>query len=128
MIFTNTLSILLLENDHNGVYNRNLHSIQELMRLDKSTSAKFKHVYAYFPNLAILTNSNIPGEIQVNFGHTYVDNKPLGETVTAFPLAGYLESMMVVSINYGCTFNRSRKKIRLLVMEVLLCTAVRNLE
>ena len=78
MIFTNSLSLLLFENDQNGFCNRNLCFIQELMCLDNPSDVKFKRVCADYPIIALLTKSAIPRETQVTFGHASTKNKLLG--------------------------------------------------
>ena len=98
-----------------------------MMRLDETASTKFKYVCADFPNLALIIKSSTLGEIQVTFGHTSIGNKYLEETGTAFALSISLEFPTVVSIDANCDFSSNGEKIRLLVTEVLLCTAVGNL-
>ena len=74
IISTHALSLFLLKNDQNGVFNRNLRSIQESMCSDKPTGSKFKQVCTYFPNIALLTKSAMPGEVQVTYAHTSIGN------------------------------------------------------
>ena len=69
------------------------------MRLDNLSGTSFKRVCEDIPNLAILTKSATPGEIQVFFGHDSVGKNPLEETVTDFTLAISIEYLMVVSID-----------------------------
>ena len=88
MIFTNALSVFLLHHHLSGLGNKNLCSVQEVMRASEPAADKFKNVCEDFPNLAILTQSSTPGEIQLTFGHTAVGNKSLGEYVVAFALEG----------------------------------------
>ena len=68
------------------------------MRASKLAAKKYKRVYEYFPNLAILTKSAILVEIQVIYGHASVGDKPLGETVTNFTILVLLEAPNVVSM------------------------------
>ena len=42
IISTHALSLFLLKNDQNGVFNRSLRLIQEFMRLDDPDGSKFK--------------------------------------------------------------------------------------
>ena len=56
------------------------------MRLDNPDGAKSKLIYAGFPNIAILSKSAMPDEIQVTFCHTTIGNKYPRETITAFAL------------------------------------------
>ena len=72
MVSTNAPSLLLLEHDQNGVCNRNIRLIKELIRLDDPAGSNFKGVSAYTPNLTLLTKSATPGEIQVTFSHASV--------------------------------------------------------
>ena len=97
------------------------------MHLDEPVGTKFKRVCTYFPNLALLTKSATPGDIQVTFGNASVGNKYLWETVTSFSLTGSLESPTVVSIDSKRAFTSAGKKIRLPVTEVLLRAAGDNL-
>ena len=97
------------------------------MYSDESSGTKFKSVCADFPNIALLTKSITPGDIQFTFVHAFVGNKSLGETVTDFSLVGSLESPTVVSINDKRAFDRADEKICLPVTEVILNSAVDNL-
>ena len=124
MISSNALSLFLLDHEQNGVFNHNIHSIQDLMCSDKPTSVKFKVMCADFLNLTLLTESTTPDNIQVVYGHASVGNNPLGETITAFALAGSLESPTVVSINAESALYIANKKILLPVTEVLLSAAI----
>ena len=81
MISTNALSVFLLHHHLNGLRNKNLRSVQEVMRASEPAADKFKKVCEDFPNLAILTYSFTPGEIQLTFGHAAVRNKSLRESV-----------------------------------------------
>ena len=63
----------------------------------------------YFPNLTLITKSKKLGEFQVRYGHTYVRNKYLGETVTAFALTGSLKAPAVVTIDAETIFYGSGK-------------------
>ena len=58
---------------------------------------------------------------------TFVGKKILGENVTAFALAGYLESLTVLYIDAKRGFAVSGDKIRLPITEVLLCAIVGDL-
>ena len=127
MISSNALSLFLLEHNQNGFCNCTLCSIQRLMSLDESDGAKFKRVCTDFPNIVILTNRATLSKIQVTFGHSPIGNKSLGETVSAFSLAVSSESLMVVYINIKRTFTRACDNIRLLITEIILCTAFGNL-
>ena len=98
MISTYALSLLLLKNDQNRVYETNLRLIQELMRSDEPSVAKFKLVYADLPNLALLTKSATPGEVQVTYAHESIGNKSLGKNVTSFALVELLEALNVVQL------------------------------
>ena len=97
------------------------------MCLDKPSISKFKRVCAYLPNLALLTKIASPGEVQVTYGHAFIGNKSLEETVTAFALAGFLNAPTVVTIDDECNFAGTSDNIRLPTTEVLLCAAVGNL-
>ena len=83
------------------------------MRLDKPAGSKFKRVCTDFPNMEVLTKSTTPGYIQATYVHASVGNKSLGETVTAFSLAGYLEAPTVVSIDAKHAFAVNGNNIRL---------------
>ena len=80
-----------------------------------------------FPNLAILTKSATPGEVQLKFVHATVGNKSLGEYVVVFSLAGYIDSPSAVSINMEINFFTNSDNIYLPITEVLLCAATGNL-
>ena len=99
MISSHALSAFLLNHPLNGLGNSNLRSEQEVVRASKPATEKFKDICTDFPNLALLTKSSTPGEIQITFGHSTVGNKSLGETLQAFALAGDLASPSVISFN-----------------------------
>ena len=69
------------------------------MRSDESASAKLKRVYTDFPNIILLTKSATPSDIQITFGHAFLQKKSLRESVATLALAGSLESLTVVFIN-----------------------------
>ena len=60
------------------------------MDTSKTVTEKYKRVCEDLPNLAILTKSATPGEIQLTFGHAAVGNKSLGESVVAFAISDHL--------------------------------------
>ena len=88
---------------------------------------KFKDICSDFPNLAILTKSSTPGEAQLTFGHSTVENNSLGESLQAFALAGDLGSPSVISFNLEIAFAPKGEKICLLITEALLRAAAGNL-
>ena len=110
MISTNALSIFILHHHRNGISNKNLFSIQEIMRASDPASKKYKKVCKDFPNLAILTKSATPGKVQLTFGHANVGEMSLGESVVAFALAGYLSSPSVVSPRLTSLFPRTETR------------------
>ena len=55
------------------------------MRASKPDAKKYKKVCEDLPNLAILTKSATPSEVQLTLGHAAVGNKFLGEYVVALP-------------------------------------------
>ena len=63
MISTNALSVFLLHHHLNGLGNKNLGSVQEVMCASKPTAEKFKNVGKDFPNIAILVKSSTSGKI-----------------------------------------------------------------
>ena len=89
---------------------------------------KFKNICDDFPNLAILTKSSTPGEVQLTFGHSTAGNKCLGEYLQAFALAGDLGSPYVISFNLEVAFAPEGEKICLLITEVLLRAAAGDLK
>ena len=86
MISTKALSMFILHQCQNGVCNKNLRSIQELMRTSDPANKKFKYVCEDFPNFSILAESATPGDIQLTFAHASIGNKSLGGSVTEFSL------------------------------------------
>ena len=127
MIYTNFLSVFILHHHLNILWNKNLHSIQYVMRVSKPAAKKYKRVYEDFPNLAILTKSATQGKIHLTFGHAVVGNKYLGESVVAFSLAVYLSSSSVISLKIEIAFSADGDKIHLPIAEVLLCAAAGDL-
>ena len=88
MIFTNALSVFILYHCHHRICNKNLRYIQEIMRTSEPSFEKYKKFCDYFPNLAILTKSATPGEVQLTFVHASVGGKSFSESIEAFALAG----------------------------------------
>ena len=127
MISTNALSVFLLHHHLNGLGNKNLRLIQDVIRASEPAADKFKRVCEDFPNLAILTKSSTPGEIQLTFGHAAVGNKSLGESVVVFALAGDLSSPSVISFKIEIAFATYGDKIYLPIAKVLLGAVVGNL-
>ena len=87
MISTNILSVFILHHHQNGIFNNNLRLIQEIMHTIDPAFEKYKKVCDNLPNISILTNSTMPGKVQMMFGHASIGNKSLGESVVAFYLA-----------------------------------------
>ena len=96
IISTNALSMFLLHHHLNGLENENLRSVQEVMHASELYVGKSKNFCENFPNLAILTKSSTPGEIQLTFRHATVGNNSLREPVVAFALAGNLSLPSVI--------------------------------
>ena len=84
MISTNDLSVFIICHHLNGLRNKNLCLVQDVMRVSKTVAKKYKRVYEDFPNLAILTKSAMPDEIQLTFVHMDVGEKYLGESVVDY--------------------------------------------
>ena len=105
MLSTNALSVFILHHHQNGLFNKNLCSIQDIMRASEPANEEYKKVCGDFPNVAILTKSDTPGEVQLTFGHATVGNNSLGESVVAFALAGNLDSLSIVSIKMDIAFS-----------------------
>ena len=97
------------------------------MHANEPAAEKFKRICEDFPNLAILTKSATPGQIQLTFGHAAVGNKSLGESVVAFAIAGDLISPSVISLKIEIAFAADGDKISLPIAEVLLRAAAGNL-
>ena len=123
MLSTNALSVFILHHHQNGICNKNLSLIQDIMRASKPAANKYKKVCDDFHNLAILTKSATPFEFKLMFAHTSVGNKYHQESVVAFALMGNLDSPSVVFINMDINFSADGDKIRLPITEFLLCTA-----
>ena len=77
MISTNKLSVFIFHHHINRLGNKNIYSIQNIMRASKPATKKYKKVCKDFPNIAILTKSATLGEVQLTFGHVAVVNKSL---------------------------------------------------
>ena len=127
MLSTNAVSIFILHHHQNGIFNKNLRSIQDIMRASKPAAEKYKKVCDDFPNLAIPTKSATPNEVQLTFTHVTVGNKSLGVSVVVFALAGNLDSTSIVSINMDIAFATDSNKIRPPIIEVLLRAAAGDL-
>ena len=111
----------------NGLGNKNLCLVLDVMCASEPAAEIFKRICEDFPNLAILTKSSTPGDIQLTFGHAVIGNKSLGESVVAFALAGDLSSPSVIYFNTDIAFAADGDKIRLPIAEVLLCAAAGDL-
>ena len=109
IISTDTLSLFLIKHSQNGVCDRNICLIQELVRSDEPARSKFKRLCMYLTNLTLITKIETPGEFQVTYGHTSVRKKYLGETVIAFALTGSLKTPAVVMIDAETVFCGARK-------------------
>ena len=118
--------MFMLYQDQNRICNKKFRSIEDLVRTSKPANNNLKRVFKYFPNLAILTNSSMPGEVQLMFTHTSVGNKDLGGSVSVFFLAGSLDSPTVVLIDSDISLAISSDNICLPIFEVLLCDASRK--
>ena len=127
MIYSNTLSTFIIHHDLNGLFNKNLRLIQDLMRTSEPAGEKFKYVCGNFPNLAILTKRATLGDVQLTFVHVSVGKTPLGESITAFSHAGSLEAPTVNYINVNIAFAIAGNRIWIPVTEVLLRAAVSDL-
>ena len=123
MISTNALSMFILHHNINEIGNKNLQTIQDVMRASELDAEKYKRVCEDFPNLVIFTKSATSGEIQLTFVHAAVGNKSLGEYVVAFSLAGNLISHSMNSLKTEVNFAADGDKIRLPITEVLLRAA-----
>ena len=78
MISTNALSVFILHHHINGLGKNNHRSIQEIMRTSEPAAEKYKKFCKDFTNIAILTKSATPGEVQLTFGHLTVEIITLG--------------------------------------------------
>ena len=103
--------MVILHHHLNGLGNKNLCSIQYVMLTSDPDAEKYKRVCEDFPNIAILTKSATPGNIQLTFGHPAVGNKSLGEPVAAFDLAGDISSPSVISPKIEIAFAADGNKI-----------------
>ena len=110
MISSLALSAFLLDHPLNRLGKSNLQSVQEAIRASVPATEKYKDICSDFPNLAILTKSSTPGEVQLTFGHSMVRNKSLGESLQAFALAGNLGSPSVISLNLEIAFAPAGEK------------------
>ena len=127
MLSNNALSVFILHHHKNRLCNKNLRTIQDIIRASEPVAEKYKNICHDLPNLAILTKSAAPGEVQLTFVHATVGNMSFGGSVVAFALAGNLDLPSVVFIKMYIAFAADGDKIRLPIMEVLLCTATGDL-
>ena len=127
MMYSNSLSTFILHHDINGLWNKNLHSIQYLMWTSEPYIKKFKRVCGDFPKLDIPIKSATPGEVKPTFDHASVSKNALGESVTAFTLAELFETLAAIYIDAGIDFTKSGPDIRIPVTKVLLRNPVSDL-
>ena len=97
------------------------------MQASNPVNNKFKLVWKYFPNLAILTKSATPGKVKLAFVYSSVGNKFLGLSVTVFSLTGSLDFPSVVLIDSDITFAIAGGNICLPIAKVLICASAGNL-
>ena len=69
MIPTNALSVFILHHNPNGLQNKNLRSLQDIIRSSELEDEKYKRVCKDCPNLIILTKSATPGKVRLTFVH-----------------------------------------------------------
>ena len=119
--------MFLLYHYINVLVNENIRSVPEVMLASELAPDKFKNVCKDFPNIAILTKSSKPGEIQLTFGHAAVGNKSLGEYIVAFALAGDLISTSETLFNVEIAFAADSEEIDPPIAEVLLRAAAGDL-
>ena len=127
MIYNYALSVFHLHHHLNGLGIENLCLVQEVIRASNLATDKSNNVCKTFTNLAILTKSSTPGEIQLTFGHAAVGNKSLGDFVVDFALTGDLRSPSAILFNIEIAFSADGEKIRFLIAEILLPAAPNNL-
>ena len=120
MISTNALSVFIFHQHHNLIWNKNLHSIQEIMCVSDLANENYKKVHDDSPNLIILIKSVTSGKVQLMFAHASFRNKSLGESLASFSLVGSLDSPSVVSVDVNISFTMDGDKIRLPTSELLL--------
>ena len=119
--------MFIFHHHQNGICNKNIRSIQDIMRKSELAFEKYKKVCDNLPNLVILSKSAMPGEVQLTFTYTSVGNKSLSEFIATFALTGSLNSPSVVLININIVFSMDGDKICLPITEVLLNAATGNL-
>ena len=85
MIYTNALSMFILHHNQSGIFNKNIFTIQYIIRTREPTNEKFKCMYKDFPNIVILTKSDMPVEVQMTFTHAPLVTNPLGNLLLHFP-------------------------------------------
>ena len=73
-ISNNASYMFLLHHHINGTGNKNLSSIQYVIRASEPAAEKLKKFCKDFPNFAILTKSATPGKIQLTLTHASVGN------------------------------------------------------
>ena len=78
MLSTNALSIFILHHHQNGICNKNLRSIQDIISASEPSAKKYKKVCNDLPNIDILTKSATSGGVQLMNAHTTAGNKYLG--------------------------------------------------
>ena len=127
MIYTNALSVFILHHHLNGVGNKNLCSIQDVMCASKPEVKMYKMVCEDFPNLVILTKSATPGKIQLTVGRADVENKSLGGSFLALTIVGDISSPSVIYLKIEIAFATGGNKIHLPIAEFLLRAATSNL-
>ena len=127
MIKSNNSSLFLIERNHNGFCNRIIHLIQDLMSSNETSDIKFKRLCADLPNIAILTKSATPGEVQMSFCHMIIVNNSHRETITTFSLMVSPKFITDVEIDTKRAFTRADDKIRFPTTEVLLCATAGDL-
>ena len=78
MIYNNTLFVFIFHHHQNRICNKNIRSIQDIMRMSEPGNDNNKKVCDYFPNIATLSKSATPGKVQLAFMYASVGGKYLG--------------------------------------------------
>ena len=94
MLSTNALSIFILHHKQNRVCNKNIRSIQDIMRVSDPANEKFKRVCNDFPNITILAKSATPGEVQMTFITCTLEKNPCGNNLLHFPWKDHLTHLL----------------------------------
>ena len=85
MISTNALSVFILHHHQNGICNKNIHSIQEIMHTSEPDFQTYKKVCNDLPNITILPRVSCQAKSNWRLHMCLLGTHPLGDPLRRLP-------------------------------------------